>query len=94
MEHDSDIRITVHISGHLRKFVSSDREVLLPRSATVRHLLNVLADASPDLRAVLFKPSGELNAQVLLFVDDEQSHAGHELSSAKSVTLMLPISGG
>jgi len=94
VEHESTLRITVRISGHLRKFGISERELTLPRTATVRHVLGVLAESSPDLKAALFGPSGEPAAQLLLFVDDEQSHAGHALADARSVTLMLPISGG
>lgn len=94
MEHEATIRITVRVSGHLRRFGVSERELSLPRSATVRDVLNTLADFSPELRAALFHPSGEPNAQIILFVDDEQSHVGQALLEARSVTLMLPISGG
>lgn len=94
MEHEPTIRISVRISGHLRKFSAGERDLTLPRTSTVRDLLAVLAESSAELKAVLFTPSGEPAAQLLLFVDDEQSDAGTSLSNARSVTLMLPISGG
>lgn len=94
MEHETKIRIQVRISGHLRRFGVGDRELSLPRTATVRHVLNALADSSPDFRAALFNASGEPAAQLLIFVDDEQSHVEQALLEARSVTIMLPISGG
>lgn len=94
MEDEAKIRISVRISGHLRRFTAGERELTLPRAATVRDVLCQLADSSPELRAALFKESGEPNNQVLVFVDDEQSHAAQALAEARSVTLMLPISGG
>jgi molybdopterin converting factor small subunit len=94
VEQEAMIQITVRISGHLRKFGEGERILSLPRTATVLHVLNALADSSPELRAALFSASGEPNAQILLFVDDEQAHAGQPLAEARSVTLMLPISGG
>lgn len=94
MEHEATIRITVRVSGHLRRFGVGERELSLPRTATVRDVLDALAESSSELRAALFNASGEPTSQLLLFVDDEQSHAGHVLSHARSVTVMLPISGG
>jgi molybdopterin converting factor small subunit len=94
VEDQATIRISVRISGHLRRFTAGDRDVLLPRAATVRDVFATLSDTSPELRAALFKVSGEPNNQVLVFVDDEQSDAGQPLAGARSVTLMLPISGG
>jgi molybdopterin converting factor small subunit len=91
---DDTIRITVRLSGHLRRFGAGERELSLPKTATLRAVLRVLADSSPELQGVLFGPSGEPNAQILMFVDDEQSQPEQSVSQARSVTLMLPISGG
>jgi molybdopterin converting factor small subunit len=94
VEQDATIQITVRLSGHLRKFGEGERTLALPSTASVRHALNALADATPELRAALFGSSGEPNSQVLIFVDDEQATTGQALAAARSVTLMLPISGG
>jgi molybdopterin converting factor small subunit len=91
---EATIRITIRLSGHLRKFGEGERTLALPSTASVRQVLNALADSSPELRAALFNTSGEPNSQVMIFVDDEQATAVQPLVAARSVTLMLPISGG
>lgn len=91
---ENSISIKVRLSGHLRRFGISEREFTLPHSAKVRDVLLALADSVPELRPVLFGASDALNAQLLLFVDDEQTYADQVLTNARSLTLMLPISGG
>lgn len=88
------IRVSVRLSGHLRKFGQGERELTLPSASTVRQMLVAIADGSAELRSILLSPSGEPNGQLLLFVDEEQSHAAHGLVDGQRVTLMLPISGG
>ena len=66
----------------------SGEEVEIEDGSTVVGLLSRLAEARPELRAVLQSPT------LLVFVGDEQARADRLLRAGDEIILMTPIAGG
>ena len=101
------VQVRVRLSGRWslpeieRELARGPIEMDLPEDVSAQALLRCLADRYPQFRRKAVKATGELRAEVRVFLDDEQIedlgvqigdrlHRGSEVS----IVYLAPLSGG
>jgi molybdopterin synthase sulfur carrier subunit len=81
-----------------REILGKERDLSLKESATVKELLEELAQASPRFKEAAFDDSGELRDYVLLMINRKRIDSSRDLSRSMQegdeLAIFPPLAGG